>query len=72
MVVTPPTSAATQGTPSSMASPRELGEFSMVDGSTNTFASRNACFISSPLRLPRNSILSSTPYCSARSARYFW
>lgn len=33
---TPPTSDAMHGTPSSIASPSELGEFSMLDGSTNT------------------------------------
>ena len=39
----PPTALATQGRPSSMASPKLLGLFSQPDGSKKTSASRYAC-----------------------------
>lgn len=39
----PPTALATQGRPSSMASPKLLGLFSQPDGSKKTSASKYAC-----------------------------
>ena len=72
MVLTPPTSAATQGVPNSMASPRELGELSTVDGSVNTFARRYCSRIPSGVHFPRNVILSPRWYCSLSSIKYLW
>ena len=60
MSAIPPTSDATQGTPSSIASPSELGEFSIEDGHTKTLLSKRSRFIFSADKKPSNSFYSVT------------
>ena len=49
---TPPTLAETTGMPSSIASQTEFGEFSMIEGHTNTLLFRYCSFICCAVSLP--------------------
>ena len=67
----PPTSAATTGTPKSMASPTEFGEFSIAEGQINTCVFKNLAHILSELSLPTNLTFSSRPFFLISFNKYF-
>ena len=56
---TPPTSDATIGVPKSIASPIELGEFSIEEGEIKTLDNKNRSFICSALNCPKKIMFSS-------------